>query len=208
MGADNDNSAEEWRAIADAPGYEVSSVGRVRSWRKDGPGNVRRMEPRILSPWHDKGGYASVRLPRDGKWQKRMVHHLVLESFIGPRPAGMECRHYPENNPRNNRVENISWSTHVVNIQDRHEHGTNALGDRNGSRTKPERRPRGPRNGTHTKPDSRPRGERCGAARATEDTVRGIRSADGKLKDIAGRFGISISAAHAIRTRKTWRHVG
>jgi len=41
---------------------------------------------------HPKG-YLCVTLCREGKTFEFLIHRLVLETFIGPCPEGMECRH-------------------------------------------------------------------------------------------------------------------
>ena len=68
---------EEWRACADFPGYEVSSIGRVRrvAVRKHGK------PPGILNPWLDDGGKLVVMPRRDGKSIKAYVHRLVGKAF-------------------------------------------------------------------------------------------------------------------------------
>lgn len=51
------------------------------------------------------------------------------------------------------------------------------------------------------------RGEDHGCSRLTEDDVREIRSANGRVPDIAARFGISVSHTYQIRSGDYWRHV-
>ncbi len=65
----------------------------------------------------------SVRLP--GKpWPGWMpVHLAVLTAWVGPAPAGTEGRHR-NGDKADNRLANLSWSTHAVNIADKHAHGT------------------------------------------------------------------------------------
>ena len=55
-----------------------------------------------------------------------LVHVLVLEAFVGPRPAGHEGRHLDDVRS-NNTLSNLAWGTQGENYQD-------AL--RNGRRTK------------------------------------------------------------------------
>lgn len=68
-------------------------------------------------------GYEQVKLYEDGTHRFRRVHHLVLEAFVGPRPAGMETRHL--NGVRaDNRLENLAWGTPTENAADKIRHGT------------------------------------------------------------------------------------
>jgi hypothetical protein len=75
-------------------------------------------------------GYLYVCLKAQGRGIQYLVHRLVLEAFVGPRPPGMECRHFPDRNPANNRLENLSWGTRAENAQDRIRHGTHGRGER------------------------------------------------------------------------------
>jgi hypothetical protein len=56
------------------------------------------------------------------------VHCLVLESFVGPCPPGLECCHN-DGNPANNFRYNLRWDTHESNVQDRFRHGTIVRGE-------------------------------------------------------------------------------
>jgi hypothetical protein len=59
-----------------------------------------------------------------------LAHRLVLQTFVGPCPEGMECRHL-DGNASNNRVSNLAWGTAVENAADRRMHGTHPSGARN-----------------------------------------------------------------------------
>lgn len=103
-------SPEEWRPIAGHPNYEISSHGRVRSWRthRGVPG------PRILKPSPDNRGYLVVRLNQ----RPRKVHRLVAEAFLGPKPEGLQTRHLDSNN-QNNAATNLAYGTQLENMADR-----------------------------------------------------------------------------------------
>jgi len=122
-------TTEEWRAIPDWNGYDVSDRGRVRSYRamhypSGGCGVRWRVadEPqRILKP-NAQGRYLTVMLSRDGKQRRFSIHTLVLIAFVGPRPDGAECCHY-DGNPTNNRLDNLRWDTVSANHRDAIRHG-------------------------------------------------------------------------------------
>lgn len=116
---------ENWRAVPGHPGYEVSDLGRVRSYRNR-QGHPTPT-PRLLSPAIVQG-YRHIKL---GRSRQTKVHLLVLEAFVGPRPDGMLCRHL-DGNPLNNRLSNLRWGTPEENYADRHLHGTHNSGSRNG----------------------------------------------------------------------------
>ncbi len=65
-----------------------------------------------------KSGHLTVRLSQN----TRSVHQLVLESFVGPCPDGMECRHRNDV-PADNRLTNLIWGTRPQNISDRIKNG-------------------------------------------------------------------------------------
>jgi len=124
------NTAEEWRPIAGFHGYEVSSLGRVRSWKR-GP------KPILLAQSVScKSGHLKVFLftpERDSTSRPtrriRRVHRLVTEAFIGPLPTGMETRHL-DGDPTNNALTNLRYGTHSENQLDAVAHGTHAMATR------------------------------------------------------------------------------
>lgn len=108
---------EIWKTIIAHPDYEVSNLGRVRSFR--------RGKPRILKPRNDGGGYLGVALFSPTRKEVK-VHQLVLHTFVGPPLPEQECRHL--NGMRDdNRVENLKWGTRKEQAADRKRHGTAAI---------------------------------------------------------------------------------
>lgn len=106
---------ELWKSIPGLDGYQVSTHGRVRSYRKKGGG--RKTKPHMLSPG-PKGKYKFVSLPHADKKQfSPLVHRIVLEVFAGPCPDGMEACHY-DGDPTNNRLDNLRWDSRVNNGAD------------------------------------------------------------------------------------------
>lgn len=77
-------------------------------------------------------GYKVVSLYANLQKQTYDVHRLVLETYIGLRPVGMECRHL--NGVRtDNRLINLCWGTPKENQQDSIRHGTSVRGERVGT---------------------------------------------------------------------------
>lgn len=117
---------EEWRPIPGYDGYyDVSDIGRVRSWRALGRyPNRRAAEPLLMSPWlRPSDGYLAATLTRTGERScPRLVHILVAETFFGPCPPGQEVRHL-NGVPGDNRVRNLAYGTHSQNIHDVVAHG-------------------------------------------------------------------------------------
>lgn len=124
--------SEIWRDVVGAMGwYEVSDYGSVRSWRKPGQYGKgrRRVTPLILSPGTDSDGRLAVVIAYPDKRRSRMIHQLVMESFVGPRPDGLEACHNDGNNT-NNKLSNLRYDTPTSNQADRVLHGTSNRGER------------------------------------------------------------------------------
>lgn len=116
---------EIWK---DIPGYEgcyqASTLGRIKSLegkvaRKNpytGKKFMRRVPQRILkSGEYYKSGHLSVVLEHHGVG--RPVHQLVMKTFVGEPPDGMEVLHI-NGNPKDNRLENLRYGTRTENVLD------------------------------------------------------------------------------------------
>jgi HNH endonuclease/NUMOD4 motif len=197
-------SGEQWRPVVGLDGYEVSDMGRVRSYRAPfGVGTRDAAKTLAIQP--TRKGYGRVCVGG----RNRFVHRLVLEAFVGPCPVGMQCRH-ANGDAADNRLLNLSWSTPAENHGDKRVHGTLPVGRRNGAHTRPDRRPTGERNGNHTAPESRPRGQRNPQAKLTDNDVRSIRverARGAKLAELSARYGVVESVISAVARGRRWSHV-
>lgn len=124
-------TVEEWRPVVGWEGYyEVSNLGRVRSLPRlckvRGTG-FRMSEEKVLKPlksW-DRRGYEAVDLTRNGRRKMAQVHRLVAEAFV-PNPEKKPNVLHWDDNPSNNRVENLRWGSQQDNAQDMIRNGSNA----------------------------------------------------------------------------------
>jgi len=169
------------KSIPNHSNYAVTRDGRVWSKpRRDTFG--RKRKGKWLKPGRDNEGYASVVLYTNSRKYSYRVHRLVLETYIGPCPEGLECRHL-NGIPDDNRIENLKWGTRSENAFDAVQHGTRV--------------------------DTR--GEKCGGAKLTNEKIRVIRYlhkiAKFSLTDLAWQFDVAISTIGRIISRKTWRHI-
>lgn len=99
---------EIWKPVVGYEGlYEISSFGRVRSLDRVDCKNNRR-KGIVLVPNKRKGEYRSVSLSKDGKSKSHSVHILVAQSFI-PNPNNLPMVNHKDEDPSNNRVENLEW---------------------------------------------------------------------------------------------------
>jgi len=118
---------EQWRpVIGFEKFYEVSDEGRVRSLDR----KVRRrhglatLGGKMIRPWAINSGRLMIGLSgEDGVQRRALVHHLVLEAFVGPCPPGQEGCH-ENGNYTDNRAVNLRWDTSKGNHADRRRHGT------------------------------------------------------------------------------------
>jgi hypothetical protein len=118
---------ERWLPVVGYEGYyEVSDQGRVRSVDrivKLKNGRARRAPGRVLKlVAHNRGDYRQVTLFRENRGAPTLVQHLVLEAFVGPRPAGMVCCHN-DGDGSNNCLGNLRWDTYGENNLDLVRHG-------------------------------------------------------------------------------------
>ena len=60
------------------------------------------------------GGYVQVWLTKNKTKKMESIHRLILLTFIGPCPIGMECIHLDDNR-KNNNVLNLKWGTRSEN---------------------------------------------------------------------------------------------
>ncbi|MCY0933612.1 NUMOD4 motif-containing HNH endonuclease [Streptomyces sp. H34-S4] len=182
---------ETWKDIPDCAGmYEVSNLGRVRSWHVWGSNQGRRAsEPRLLSLCADRDGYPSVTLTGKARGRTLRVHILVAEAFIGPRPKSMVVCHN-DGSSQNNTASNLRYGTPAENDSDKDLHGTRFV----------------------PSPES-VSGELNGSAKLTEEQVRYCRQVYIKrdrefgARALARTFGVSQRSMSDAINGKTWKVV-
>lgn len=175
------------------PGYAVSDDGRV--WSCKVP-SIRRVAHtpcgKYLRTWSqlratdfiNKQGYRCVHVCLKDRPNKRQrtfsVGVLVALAFIGPRPEGMEVRHFPDPDPGNNHVSNLCYGTHQQNAQDRRVQGTPIA-----------------------------EGVRHGASKLNNTKVLVVRFLARSFSQgfISKLYGISQSVISEIVSRRAWKHV-
>lgn len=170
------------KPVPGVKGYAVSSDGTVWSgWRY---GCTQRLDEhsiwRPLAPLDGKDGYPRVRIKFDGKRKTKTIHGIVLMTFRGPCPSGMEARHL-DGNPKNANLSNLIWGTHADNMLDRQRHGTLNKGERHGQ-----------------------------AKLTTADVIAIREEyAKGKISQpkLAVKFGVKKTVVGNIILRKRWQHV-
>ena len=138
----NPTTKEEWKPVINYENlYEVSNLGAVKSLDHitiGRSGRKHRFNGRLLKPCLVKGGYHRIVLCKNGKTKKKMIHVLVMESFIGPKPKGTDVIHLEHVKVNsNNSLENLRYATKSCNMAFKYDDGTipNQKGE-NGARSK------------------------------------------------------------------------
>lgn len=105
-------TSQTWRSVRGWEGeYFVSDAGLVVSISKVGKIRFKKpVRPHPLRP------YLCLTFQRGKVRQRKYLHHVVMEAFVGPRPDGHEVDHL-NNRPEDCRLENMEWVTHAENVR-------------------------------------------------------------------------------------------
>jgi hypothetical protein len=127
-----ESQVEFWLPIPNHDRYDVSSFGRVRSWRivrplsnRGGTVSVRRDVPRILKPHMTKDGYYVIGLDRElrgNRGKHPRVHRLVALAFL-PNLDNLPTVNHITGLKSDNRVGALEWSSHADNSKHAWAHG-------------------------------------------------------------------------------------
>lgn len=100
---------EEWKPIAGYEGlYEVSNMGKVRSYQNFG--NGLRKEPKVIKPSVNSYGYLCITLCKNRTHKNKSIHRIVAETFIKTDDMGLQIDHV-NGIKTDNRVSNLEWVT-------------------------------------------------------------------------------------------------
>lgn len=95
----------QWKPIEGYDGlYLISDEGKVFSARSE----------KILKAGYSNGGYKHIELNVNGVAHKHFIHRLVAEAFI-PNPDNLPVVNHKDENPANNRADNLEWCTYEYN---------------------------------------------------------------------------------------------
>ena len=112
---------ENWKDVVGYEGlYQVSDQGNVRSTKRKGtPGKLKKFG-------YNANRYFTVGLSKQSCKKTVCVHRLVMETFVGALPEGMETRHL-DGDKYNNCLSNLCYGTRAENVSDKVKHGTEKL---------------------------------------------------------------------------------
>jgi len=170
---------ERWRQIPDFSWYDVSSLGRIRSWKPDRPSQKKaRDQPKLMRTRLDRDGYPRITL-QDDKGKKRVVriHILVARAFLGPAKGRLVL--HKKNDRSKPHLENLEYGSYEDNNDDKYISGTHQIGENNSR------------------------------AEVTKKQAKEIYRLKGKMTqmEIADRYGISRQAVSDIHRGITWAEV-
>ena|SRR3990167_6312909 len=110
--------------------YFADTNGTIWS-RKVGGSSRKAGDLRELRPSLNTHGYRFVNLRKDGHSYPRHIGRLVLETFCGLPPEGMETCH-GINGRLDDSLANLCWGTRSKNNgEDKHRDGTALFGEKN-----------------------------------------------------------------------------
>ena len=114
-----------WEGLYEAhPDGLIRSLDRVSIMRASRRSKSYKQlkKGRVLKP-NPRGRYLAVNLVDRGRKRGAYVHLLIAETFIGPRPLGLETCHN-DGDLANNAASNLRYATHSENMRDAVLHGT------------------------------------------------------------------------------------
>jgi hypothetical protein len=171
----------EYSDIINFPGYRVDSIGNVWTcWTSAGRGKGKKLGTQwVKKSFEIVNGYFRVTLYNNQGSIKFFVHRLILETFVGPCPQGMEACH-KDGNRQNNQLNNLRWDTPENNWKDRREHGRDCDGIKS----------------PHAKL----------TAEAVKD-IRESRLKGVRLQELAKRYNVSMAKISQVALKKNWKHI-
>jgi hypothetical protein len=113
---------EVWKDIPTYEGhYQASNMGRIKSLDRytiDKNGNKHTTIGGIMKPVPDKQtGHLRVGIWKNSQRRTLYVHRLIMETFVGECPNGMEVCHN-DGNSSNNHLDNLRYDTRHENLID------------------------------------------------------------------------------------------
>lgn len=113
--------SEKWKEIPNTEGnYFISNYGRLKTKEKKVRSGLRNnlyvtRKEQIIRNQINKLGYNHISIKINGILKNVNIHRMVAILFI-PNPQKKEQVGHKDENPKNNRVDNLIWQTAKENI--------------------------------------------------------------------------------------------
>jgi hypothetical protein len=177
---------EVWKDVLEYDGrYQVSNLGRIKSIRKlKSQTSIKKYGKlqieNILKPEFSKD-YFRIMLSTAGETKRFQVHRLVLASFSRVPLLGEEGNHL-DGNTKNNKLDNLEWTTKRGNVEHRIRIG---------------------------KYLSQSGENQCFSKLKTQNVIdiRRLRKEGISARELGKRFGVEESSIRNIVNYKSWKHV-
>ena len=103
---------EEWKDIEGYEGrYKISNMGNVLGYGRS------HRRPHIKVLYTDSGGRKTVGLFDGTKTKFYLVHRLVAIAFVhNPKPDEYNVVNHKDEDPSNNKADNLEWCTQKYNV--------------------------------------------------------------------------------------------
>jgi len=105
---------EEWRDVPNFEGYQVNSIGKVRSVDRFCGDRRGVIHGKLLKPFINRRGYLEVNLYKNSKSTTKIIHRLVAKAFI-PNDFNKPQVNHIDGNKLNNKVSNLEWMSNSEN---------------------------------------------------------------------------------------------
>jgi hypothetical protein len=172
-----------WKKIPNYSLYEASTDGDIKTFNWKNKGTEA-----IMKPAKDTRGYLRTMLKNEsGKFCTIKVHRIIAQTFI-ENPLNKATVNHKNGIKDDNRVCNLEWMTQIENTK----HANDFL------------------------PKNINKGEKVGTAILTEIQAQeildnyefgGSRVKKMSKKDLALKYGVSVSVIKSIAMRVSWRHL-
>ena len=166
------------RPIPSVIGYSASKNGQIISHHK--------LEPFALKQTNHTQGYKQVNLKTSKGFRTKLVHVLVLEAWVGPRPEKHVVNH-KNGDKTDNRLDNLEYITQTENMKHSYAKGLSP------------------------KPPTRYGEDLKHLAKMTTEKVLALREETdrepGYLERLGVKYGISAATVSKILLRQTWKHI-
>lgn len=175
---------ENWAIYKEFPKYGVNKSGQVCSFDYN---HTRKLK--IIKQYKDRDGYKYVFLIVNNKRYKRLVHRMILTTFIPNLENKPQVNHINDTRD-DNRLENLEWCTAKENVI--HSYKINNKKTSDLSRKKASER------------FSKTNNSKAKITQTIAENIRRDRKRGCLLKEIAKKYNLSISQCSCICRNKFW----